>query len=390
MTDKKKIKITYVIGSLERGGCELHLLKILPRLDVDQFDISLITLFRKGELEPEFKAHGVAVYTPTISSSRPSWWPGFLSIFWKIFYLLYASLRFVKHLVLAKPQIAHFFLPTAYMVGLPLSVLTGVKIRVMSRRSLNHYQTQYFLFDKIERLFHKKLHLVLGNSQAVVNQLIAEEEVPEGKVKLLYNGIMPHQPTYSKKEMRQKWQIPENCLVMTIIANLIPYKGHMDLLRALSLLSSEVDWHCLIVGDDRGILKQLKQEAQRLGIFDRITFTGQQSQTADFYEAADIGLLCSHQEGFSNAILEGMAAGLPMIVTDVGGNAEAVQHEKNGFVVPAQNPTALSQAMTKLLASQTLRQQYGAVSEKLIIQHFTIDNCVADYQDMYKTLSDNI
>ena len=79
--------------------------------------------------------------------------------------------------------------------------------------------------------------------------------------------------------------------------------------------------------------------------------------------AADFGLLTSHEEGFSNVILEGMAASLPMIVTRVGGNPEAVLHERTGLVVPAMDPQAIGEAVLRLARDGQLRKQFGAAAE---------------------------
>jgi glycosyltransferase involved in cell wall biosynthesis len=163
---------------------------------------------------------------------------------------------------------------------------------------------------------------VVGNSKAVVRQLI-EEGIPDAKVRLIYNGIEVSPALPDRLVARQKLMIPDDTVVGVVIANLIPYKGHRELVRGLSHLEQVLttDWCILAAGRDHGIRPELEALAAACGISHRIRFLGERSDVLSLLAAADFGLLTSREEGFSNVILEGMAAGLPMIVTDVGGNA---------------------------------------------------------------------
>ena len=104
-------------------------------------------------------------------------------------------------------------------------------------------------------------------------------------------------------------------------------------------------------------------------------------------EAADFGVLPSRaNEGFSNAILELMRAGLPMIVTDIGGNAEAVVDGETGFVVPAADPAALAAALLRLAQDPALRRKLGEAGRERLAKHFTLADCVAKYRALYDEL----
>jgi glycosyltransferase involved in cell wall biosynthesis len=102
--------------------------------------------------------------------------------------------------------------------------------------------------------------------------------------------------------------------------------------------------------------------------------------------AADIGVLSSHEEGFSNAVLEGMAAGLPMLVTDVGGNAEAVLDGEHGHVVPARDPSALAARLVALALDPAQRRRFGAAAKARAQDCFSVDACVSQYLQMYRKL----
>jgi glycosyltransferase involved in cell wall biosynthesis len=227
------------------------------------------------------------------------------------------------------------------------------------------------------------MDFVLGNSLNVVHEL-KSEGIPEDKLKLIYNGV-----SEASVELEEGAQIrselgivPEN-VMMTIVANLIPYKGHMDLLEACAQLPDE-KWDLVIVGDDTtGIKQGLVDFAERNHLANRVHFTGARADVSSIWAASDIGLLVSHEEGFSNALLEGMMANLPMIVTSVGGNSEAVLDGVTGIVVPPQNPTALRHAISLLLGDAGLRNAMGARARERASLEFSIDKCLKEYNNLY-------
>jgi len=173
--------------------------------------------------------------------------------------------------------------------------------------------------------------------------------------------------------------------VMSIVANLIPYKGHADLVDALALAAPDLPsgWRLLCLGRNDGIGDCLRQRAAMAGIGDNILWLGSRRDVPQILAASDIGLLVSHQEGFSNAVLEGMAAGLPMVVTDVGGNAEAVADGDTGYVVPARDPQALAAAIRRV-ARDPQRRLMGERGRERIHQHFSLDACVDAYERLYE------
>jgi len=269
------------------------------------------------------------------------------------------------------------------------SLLTGLKAtQLMSRRSLNHYQRKYKGFHTLETFFHKRCDLILGNSQAVVHQLRHEEGVSPDKARLLYNGI-PLEPytTLTRQECRQNLALSEKDLVLVIVANLIPYKGHQDLIQALGKIKNKLpkNWKLWCVGRDTGIQNKLEAQAAILGINDHIEWLGLRQDIPMLLKASDIGVLCSHEEGFSNAILEGMAAGLPMVVTDVGGNKEAVLQLETGFVVPPHNPDALGNAIVQLATHEELRHKMGEKGFQRVRTCFSLEKCAETYHELYKS-----
>ena len=142
----------------------------------------------------------------------------------------------------------------------------------------------------------------------------------------------------------------------------------------------------LLAGRDEGQGIKLQGLAQGAGIAENIQFLGQRADVDRLLTAADFGLLTSHEEGFSNVVLEGMAAGLPMIVTDVGGNSEAVVNGETGIVIPAHDPNAIGEAVLRLANDAELRKRLGAAGRVRVKQEFSLEKCVTAHAELYDRL----
>ncbi len=385
VTNRSDMKILYVIGSMEVGGAEQHLLRVAGALAARGWQPTVFALHPKGPLTSAFEAAGVQVRGVSLPAAWVRWlrhprviaWTGLLA---SIFLLVWTYWR-------VRPRVAHFFLAATYIVGGTASLLAPPLLRVMSRRSLNHYQAKHRLFRRIELWLHGRMDLVCGNSAAVLRDL-QSEGVARERLRLIYNGIeiSRFQARRSRVDVRAELGIQNAAVVMAMVANLIPYKGHADLVQALGAVQASLppDWVCVCVGRDDGIGATLLEQTRAVGIGGHFRFTGSRQDVPDLLAAADVGVLCSHEEGFSNAVIEGMVSGLPMVVTNVGGNAEAVLHGETGLVVPARNPDALGDALLQICNSPEQRTRMGRAGRQRVLDHFSMEACVANYEALYR------
>lgn len=382
----KRLSIAYFIGSLSTGGAERHVSIVASELARRGHDVSIYCLRRGGILEAQTQKAGIKIIGPSFGSDKQQ--PNRLT---RLFMLMLSVPWLFFHLLFRRPQIVHFFLPEAYLVGGILSLATASPHRLMSRRSLNIYQSKKPRLASLEHRLHSNMHALLGNSRKVAMQLL-EENAPTSRVGLIYNGIeierftsISHQQA---SQTRSSLNLSDNELIFIIVANLIPYKGHSDLIEAFRTIKSELpqNWTLLIVGRDDGIQPNLERQAEEAGIHDHIRFTGLRQDIPDLLAASNIGILCSHEEGFSNALLESMAAGLPIVATDTGGNAEAVADGETGYIVPVKDPQNLGKALSKLANNITLATQMGKSGRERVETLFSLHNCVDKYELLYHTV----
>ena len=379
-----KPHIVIVALSLDCGGTERHLAEVMPRLAAKGWRVTLFCIAGRGELADKVAAAGVEVIAPRGAAGSRA--PTHLSSS----VLVASSASLFAYIMRWRPQIVHTFLPAPYLVGGPIALLTRRPIRIMSRRNQNHYLKKRPFLAGVERRLHRSMTSLLANSQSIVDALIRDEAADPSRVGLIYNGVDLEALTapVDRQSVRRNLGIGDEDYVAIIVANLISYKGHLDLIDAFGKIRDRLPqrWVLLCVGRDDGLGDELTARAGELGIAANIWLLGSCMHVAELLQSSDVGILSSHEEGFSNAVIEGMAAGLPMIVTDVGGNAEAVRDGIDGLVVKARAPDALAHAILALAADPELARAMGQSGALRAREHFSISGCVQRYDALYRGL----
>jgi glycosyltransferase involved in cell wall biosynthesis len=370
-------RVTIVTSRLDIGGAERHLARVLPALKQRGIDIALYTMERGGLLEAELQAQGVRLEGPPRAAFLH--WPR----------ATVALARFIKR---ERPTTVHFFLPRPYLYGSIAAELAGHRRRLMSRRSLTVYREKYPLLRGFELLLHRRTHGLIGNSRAVLDQLAVEVGDPR-KIALIHNGIETPAPVTAadRERIRKVLDIPKDALVIAVIANLVSYKGHRDLLDALALVKEQIPnpWLVLMIGRDDGMGVELRRHAAALNLASNIRWLGEQPAADRLLAAGDIFVLPSHQEGFSNALLEAMAANLAVIATAIGGNLDAIVDNESGLLVPPRDPSALAAAIARFASDPDIRLRYGDAARRRVEQRFALQHCVERYEKLYRAMSES-
>ncbi len=369
-------RVTIVTSRLDIGGAERHLAWVLPALKQRGIDIALYTMERGGLLEAELQVQGVRLEGPPRAAFLH--WPR----------ATVALARFIKR---ERPTTVHFFLPRPYLYGSIAAELAGHRRRLMSRRSLTVYREKYPLLRGFELLLHRRTHGLIGNSRAVLDQLAVEVGDPR-KIALIHNGIETPAPVTAadRERIRKVLDIPKDALVIAVIANLVSYKGHRDLLDALALVKEQIPnpWLVLMIGRDDGMGVELRRHAAALNLASNIRWLGEQPAADRLLAAGDIFVLPSHQEGFSNALLEAMAANLAVIATAIGGNLDAIVDNESGLLVPPRDPSALAAAIARFASDPDIRLRYGDAARRRVEQRFALQHCVERYEKLYRAMSE--
>lgn len=359
---------------MEVGGAEGHLAQVLPRIDRRRFALSVCATHGPGRYDAALRAAGIPVDAP------PRERGGLAAVPAKL-------LRAVRALRRERPDLVHFFLPQAYIIGGLAAVALGIRPRVMSRRSLNAYHAGKPLAARIERWLHRRMDRLIANSAAVAADLAAEGGRAT-QIAVIANGIDTRRFAGAGREAaRAALGLAPDELAIVCIANLIPYKGHADLVSALAAAHLPMPWRCLLAGrNTRNVGRSLDSQAAALGLAGRVVRLGLRNDVPDILAAADIVALASHEEGSPNSVAEAMASCRAVIATRVGGSAELIDDGRTGLLVPPRDPGALAAALARLAGDANLRHRLGTAAREHIARHHALDACVAAYEALYEDL----
>ncbi len=364
--------------SLDVGGTEKHIALIAPELKRRGFDVVIYCMRAPGATADTVRRSGVEVLSAGASGSGG------------VSQAIRSVTGLARLIARLQPGVVHFFLPGPYLLGAPVAILKRAPVLIMSRRGINNHQAKLPGIRLAEMRLHRRMTAVLANSRRVVADLLGEG-CARDRIGLIYNGtdLATFATPVDRARVRADLDVPAGALLLVKVANLIPYKGHSDLLKALALAAPRLARPVVVAlaGRDDGIGDALQDEARTLGVLEQVRFLGLRRDVPDILKAADVGLLVSHEEGFSNAVIEGMAAGLPMLVTDVGGNAEAVIDGECGLVVPPHAPDRLAEALIRLAADDNLRASMGTAGRERAERHYALTSCVDRYEALYLGLA---
>jgi glycosyltransferase involved in cell wall biosynthesis len=274
----------------------------------------------------------------------------------------------------------HAFAPT--LLAVPAAKLAGCRV-VVSRLDLAHYHSavQRRVLAQLTRLADR----VVVNAEAIRRMLIREEHVAPERIAVIHNGIDLRRFD-ACRALPLEAPLPDTGgrPVILHVANMShPVKRQEDLLAALvELRAHGVDAHAFLVGDGPR-RPELEQRARELGLEDRAHFLGYRQDVPALCGHAAVGVLCSAAEGLSNAIMEGMAASLPMVVTDVGGNTDLVEHRARGLVIPPRDPRALASAITWVLEHPEAAARMGEAARAYVERELTVAAMVAAHEAVY-------
>ena len=380
--DVKQSGILYIIGSLSPGGTENHLCQITSCLAKRGWRVDICLLSPYIGISDRFLDKNVNIIHLPYALSENFITRNFLPA--KFIVLIIYSILILKLILKRNHKFVHMFLPQAYLIGGIISFVCRVPIKVMSRRSLNIYQKRYPIAQYLEKFLHSKMDLIMGNSNSVTKELISEG-AERGNLHLIYNGINLNlfENQANRQDIRKRLHLAPHDFVIFYVANLIEYKGHSDLIKAVGKIKYLIpNLKLFFIGRDSGIKKGLIDQLCNNDLKKFVFFIENENNVYKFLKAADVGMLCSHQEGFSNSILEYMGAGLPVIATRVGGNEEAVIDGETGYIVEPHNPKEISEAILKIYRSKN-RVEIGEKGRNRVKKHFSLEHCVYQYELAY-------
>ena len=353
------IRVLYVLPSLGVGGAERSLLALLRGIDRTRFEPHLCSLGSGGALRPEFEALGVPVHELGVAGGLGE----------------FNGARLIALAVRLRPQIVHSRLLLANLWARLAGRLAGARVLCEERAlELDRPRLAHFLNHATQRL----ANLHTANAAAIAKVMRTRDGVDPRRLRVAPAGI-DAQPFLAPQS-----ETPE--LEVISVHRFARTKGTVDLLEAFAAVrASRPGARLLLVGDgpERA---SLEARAQRPDLAGGVLFAGHRADLPVQLGRARVFALLSHDEGTPNAILEAMAAGLPVVATAIAGSAEAVLEGITGRLVPVRAPSAAAAALLRYLADPALAAAHGDAGRSRALASFSLDAVVRFYQELYLEL----
>jgi L-malate glycosyltransferase len=372
-----------LIGSFHQGGSERQAVQLTRLLlEGGRCNVFVATLDRSGVLLEDIAKFGL----PDIPEFR-------LNSFYDLQFTQQVR-RFAQYLKKHEIDVVHTHDFYTNIFGMAAATLARVPVRIASRRESAVRPASQRL---VERSAYRAAHAVVANCEDVRQQLI-REGVPARKVRTIYNGLDPARvqaPQTERKQILASLNLPESVRFVTIMANMRAHvrhpepdclKDHPTFLRAAQRVSARVPEAAFVVAGE-GELKDATQElARSLGIEDRTFFIGRCKDVGAVLSISDVCVLSSRSEGFSNAILEYMAAGRPVVATDVGGAREAIVHGETGYLVPVSDDEQMAEHIVSLLSDPESARAMGESGRRVVNEKFSCHKQLQNVENLYGDL----
>lgn len=372
---KAPLQVMQLVLSLVIGGTEKLVYDMVRYADRRYVSPSVCCLNELGEFGENLLESGYPIYA---LHRRPG-------IDWSL------VRRISKILQQKKIDVIHAHHYTPYFYGImAIWYCRMVRAAHVPKMVFTEHGIHYPYRKKRKRLLVNPLLCRLADELVTIAQhtksnLAKYENYPKKKMGIIYNGIdlsAFSEPIHVIAKKASLEIAPESQIV-GMVARLDPVKNHGMLLRAFQKVASRFpDSRLLIVGDGP-MRSDLESLAKTLEISKQVHFLGSRQDIPELLKIMDIFVLSSFSEGMSITLLEAMAAGVPVVATDVGGNREVVAEGKNGFLVPNDDMEVLSQRLALLLRDQQVRSAMGKAGRQRAEAHFSLEHTVTRYTRLY-------
>ncbi len=371
---RQKRKVFYLVDSLNVGGTETQAVELARRISTGGYEVTLGCLRAQGPLLGRLRGSDVTVreFHPRGGIDSPAG--------------LYQLVRLSWFLRRENFDIVHTHDLWSNLLGVPAARLAGVRAIVSSRRDLAHFDW----YQGNRRAWLRRLQnlsgAVLANAESIRDALIAEDGFAPEKLRVIHNGV-DVEKFQVRRDREHLFPGAGDSQLIVLVGNMhTDVKGHPWLIDAAPVVAREFPSARFVLVGDGEQRAAFEHQVAKVGLQQNFVFLGLRADIPEILATCDIAVLPSRAEGFSNAVLEYMAAGLPTIASRVGGNAELVEDGATGLLVPPEDSPALAAALLRLLHDPALARQMAQAGHQFVVQNFSFERLVREVDALYSEL----
>lgn len=357
-----------MITDLDVGGAEKCVTELALGLDRSRWQPAVCSLMPAGTLVRQLTSRGIPVHCLDVTRYRAA---------------PVAILRLARLIHCTQPDLVHTFLFHANVVGRLASRLACVSRVVSSVRIAERRHRHHLVLENVTSRLAERITCV---SQAVGRFTQLRSHVPAPRIVIIPNGVATDSICRASPLNHSALGLPSKAVVAICVARLDRQKGIDVLLKAsVRVIESVPEFQLLLVGcgPEEASLQDL---ASRLGVSSHTRFLGLRDDVPALLRTADFFVLPSRWEGMPNAVLEAMAAGLPVVATSAEGSGELVRDGQTGRAVPIDDISSLASGIIELATDRDKRRRWGGTAQAIVRQEYSLTEMVLRYEQLYESL----
>lgn len=364
--------LVHVVNSLNPGGTE-RLVVEMSRAFTADFDVRVLCLDEPGEWAGDLRSVGIPVYGLWRQAGFDPAIP----------------VKLATHFREQGTQIVHAHQCTAWFYSALARLLYSKPRLLLEEHGRFYPEVENRRRAMANRLLIRRLtHRFVAVSEDVRARLRRYEGLEGNEIEVIYNGIRRASPLAPdvRGGLRREFGFTPNSFVVGTVGRFDPIKNLPMLVDSFAQASKEIGHlYGLFVGDGP-VFAEVRGQIERAGLVDRVHMTGYRPDARTLVQCMDLFILSSFSEGTSMALLEAMAAGIPVVVTDVGGNPEIVRGGLTGWVVPSGDIDTMKAAIVEAASNTEKRTRLAAAGRWRFEERYTFDRMIDDYRKCYRAL----
>jgi glycosyltransferase involved in cell wall biosynthesis len=380
----QKLSVLLINTQMEAAGAQKAMLELARGLKQRSHEVTVVTMYDKDAYVPLFEErYGLEIVNLELKQ------PGARSPLVNGWRFVRGLARLYGLMFACRPQIVQTFTHYSNILGMFIAWLARVPVRISSQRNpLKGYPVWLLRLDRVVAnsfLTHK----MVAVSEGTRRFSIEEEGIRPDKLVTIHNGINLERfsidlPPEAERKLRQEIGLERDSLIILTVARLHPQKGHKYLIEAIPHIVRDFPRARFLFVGDGELKEELTGQVEQAGLSDFVRFLGVREDVPQLLAISDLFVLPSLWEGLSNAVLEAMAAGVPVIASNVEGAPELIVHEKTGLLVSPADANALKQSVQHLLINESLRTSIAEASKESVERKFSQDANVVAFIDLYE------
>lgn len=371
---------------MEAGGAQKAMLQLARGLRDRGHYVVVATMYDKGDFIPKFEQrYGLKIVNLQMKAAEGS----LFAKLWAMVRGLFGLFRLMRR---ERIEVLQTFSHYSNILGPIVGWLARVPVRVSSQRMSLLNQPRWLL--RLDRLVTNSglVHRMVSVSEMTRRFTMEVEGIRGEKIVTIPNGIDLSAATsqlgeQGRARLREELGLGDGDHIVAVVARLHPQKGHRYLIEALPSILERVPNAVFLFAGDGPLREELEREVERAQVGHAVRMLGARNDVPDLLAISSLFVLPSLWEGMPNAVMEAMAAGLPVVATGVDGTPEVVVHGETGLLVPAKDPESLASAIVALLLDEEKRRAFGVAGRERISQFFSLQNYVDCHETLYKQLA---